>query len=343
MAVNDDEVKIELPTSVKSDSKNALWVCIKDGEKYKFVSALGTAAFGWVYEQRNTIDGVLKENATALTVKYGVERGAVRLIDGDYSMALTSEEWNDSKEPKFNRSENKIENNVLTSGNKQDEKWSTDWYLEPVDNADVAFDRTMPAGHHWGTLYLPYAVEVPENLTAYYATATAVDVANKVIELTEVENVIPAYTAVLINRADDGATETFSFNYTTEKGNTVTGDVFEGRIMETYVGDANYNYYLLLNASKGEAFYWVAKEYNQTGAVGNTHIRCEANKGFLALSAGTTNTGALSFRFGEDATEIDGVKGEDGEVKTIYDLQGRKVVNPKKGLYIIDGKKVLVK
>ena len=39
----------------------------------------------------------------------------------------------------------------------------------------------------------------------------------------------------------------------------------------------------------------------------------------------------------------DEVKGENGEVKTIYDLQGRKVTHPTKGIYIINGKKVLVK
>ena len=39
----------------------------------------------------------------------------------------------------------------------------------------------------------------------------------------------------------------------------------------------------------------------------------------------------------------DEVKGENGEVKTIYDLQGRKVEVPSEGLYIIDGKKVMIK
>ena len=39
----------------------------------------------------------------------------------------------------------------------------------------------------------------------------------------------------------------------------------------------------------------------------------------------------------------DEVKGENGEVKTIYDLQGRKVEVPSEGLYIINGKKVVVK
>ena len=40
---------------------------------------------------------------------------------------------------------------------------------------------------------------------------------------------------------------------------------------------------------------------------------------------------------------IDEVKGENGNVKAIYDLTGRKVEVPTKGIYIIDGKKVFVK
>ena len=37
------------------------------------------------------------------------------------------------------------------------------------------------------------------------------------------------------------------------------------------------------------------------------------------------------------------VKGENGKVKTIYDLNGRAVEKPAKGIYIINGKKVLIK
>ena len=40
---------------------------------------------------------------------------------------------------------------------------------------------------------------------------------------------------------------------------------------------------------------------------------------------------------------LDEVKGEDGKVKTIYDLRGRAVENQTNGIYIIDGKKVFVK
>ena len=42
-------------------------------------------------------------------------------------------------------------------------------------------------------------------------------------------------------------------------------------------------------------------------------------------------------------TGIEEVKNENGNANTIYDLQGRKVENPTKGIYVINGDKVLVK
>ena len=56
----------------------------------------------------------------------------------------------------------------------------------------------------------------------------------------------------------------------------------------------------------------------------------------------------LTYTNGE--TGIEEVKGESGtngrrksKVKGIYDLQGREVENPTKGIYIIDGKKMFIK
>ena len=40
---------------------------------------------------------------------------------------------------------------------------------------------------------------------------------------------------------------------------------------------------------------------------------------------------------------VDEVKGENSKVKDVYDLSGRKVTNPTKGIYIVNGKKVLLK
>ena len=44
-----------------------------------------------------------------------------------------------------------------------------------------------------------------------------------------------------------------------------------------------------------------------------------------------------------NTTGVEEVKTENGEVKAIYDLQGRKVVNPTSGIYIVNGKKTFIK
>ena len=48
------------------------------------------------------------------------------------------------------------------------------------------------------------------------------------------------------------------------------------------------------------------------------------------------------FDFG-GTTGVSELKTQNGNVKTMYDLQGRKVENPSKGIYIINGKKVYIK
>ena len=48
-------------------------------------------------------------------------------------------------------------------------------------------------------------------------------------------------------------------------------------------------------------------------------------------------------KFIADDTGINDVKNESSNVRTVYDLQGRKVDNPTNGIYIVNGKKVFVK
>ena len=55
-----------------------------------------------------------------------------------------------------------------------------------------------------------------------------------------------------------------------------------------------------------------------------------------------SSASTLAMKKGE-ATGIQEVNTESGKVKGIYDLHGRKVTKPIKGIYIIDGEKVLVK
>ena len=72
-----------------------------------------------------------------------------------------------------------------------------------------------------------------------------------------------------------------------------------------------------------------------------------AGKAYLQIPTAwlpATAQKSVSIRFDEgETTDIDELKGESGEVKTVYDLQGRKVDTPSKGIYIINGKKVIIK
>lgn len=53
---------------------------------------------------------------------------------------------------------------------------------------------------------------------------------------------------------------------------------------------------------------------------------------------------SLTFTKAGEETAIDEVKGENGEVKEIYDLTGRRINEiARPGIYIVDGKKVFVK
>ena len=320
-----DDARIVFPTTVDNDDNSALWICTSANEgKYKFVSALGTAAFGWRCADEEAVEYAISE---------GVEYGTVALAKDGVNLALTTEEHSDGVN--FNQA----------SGNKYQHEghWSTDWILEEVEDAEVAYTRSFGEGLKWGTLYLPYSVTVPDGVTAYYATSS--DVENNVINLTKIETV-PAYKAVLIYRGEN-ATAEFSFPYNENVDEAVVdGDIFEGCVMERLVqGVENYNYYLLLNSTNGERFYWVYKEYDANGKLwpgkDKTHIKCAANKGYLKLPAQQAAS-SYSFRF-DGTTGVEEVKGENGKVKAIYDLQGRKVVNPKEGLYIVDGKKVFIK
>ena len=61
------------------------------------------------------------------------------------------------------------------------------------------------------------------------------------------------------------------------------------------------------------------------------------------LSSVDTSSARISMSFDDETTGINMVHGSGIKADSYYDLQGRKIENPKKGLYINNGKKVVVK
>ncbi len=203
-------------------------------------------------------------------------------------------------------------------------------YLNSVEITWVAEEKESytlaVCAAEYATLFLDYAVEIPYGVEAYAVTA----VNDGYVTLTQVEGVLPANTGVIV-KATEGD---YNFVASTETPATVIGNLLQGTVAATEI---NVEAYVLWNVD-GEACFCKAK---MTDGVWLNN----ANKAYLPASE-ANGAASYSFRFEDGTTGIEEVKTENGEVKGIYDLTGRKLKGENgnlKGIYIINGKKVLVK
>ena len=119
------------------------------------------------------------------------------------------------------------------------------------------------------------------------------------------------------------------------KTDSVSSDGYSGNcLLGTSVSITNPNpgkaYVLSYSQSNGVGFY----KLSSTGTIG-------INKAYLVYDGAV---GARSFfTFEETATgiEMNKIGGNEGNDK-VYDLQGRRVANPSNGIYIVNGKKVIM-
>jgi hypothetical protein len=202
------------------------------------------------------------------------------------------------------------------------------WVVEEVANP-AEFVHTLTVGEAgYATLYLACDVVIPETVETY--VATEFDEEGN-LELTKITGILPANTAVIVK----AAAESYTFAYSAEKGTAVT-NLLEGTTVNTNIEDDAY----VLGNANGIGMYKAKKNQNEGAAWLNN-----AFKAYLPAPANSEGVKSLSFRFeGEGTTGISEVKGENGNVKTIYDLTGRRIeAITAPGIYIVNGKKVLVK
>ncbi len=176
----------------------------------------------------------------------------------------------------------------------------------------------------YATYYSPYALDFSESgLTAYIAEQS-----EGKVSFTEVTNV-PAYTGVLLkaNTAGDYTIKTAVSSET-----NVDANKFIGTVNST---TAPVGSFVLLYGDKGVGFYKTKEQFT----VG-------ANTAYLPASLAQSTDGARSFisiNFDDEANAIEGITAEKQMNGEIYNLQGQRVSTAKKGLYIINGKKVVMK
>ncbi|MBQ5908811.1 MAG: exo-alpha-sialidase, partial [Bacteroidaceae bacterium] len=187
-----------------------------------------------------------------------------------------------------------------------------------------------------GTFYANRPVEIPEGVKAYVATTLPTmdgkdpeGNAIGTITLTQLEEVIPAQTGAVIK----GKENTYTF-FATTSGSVITDNLLRGYAgTEAYAEvalptDGSTNYVLTVMDGVAGFYRKVAgfKVYN--------------NKAYLNVP---TNAKALRMRFvdADGTTEIHDVMIEQSADNCIYDLTGRRVRYAGKGVYIVNGKKVM--
>ena len=198
--------------------------------------------------------------------------------------------------------------------------------LEEVESLPV----TITAANY-ATFFAPVAVTVPSGVTAHTVTING-----EWATLSEPLSVIPANTGVVL--VGEG-----SHDFAITTANAFEGDnALLGTAAAAYITEDAYVLGYINVAEEGqpekkEVGFYTATKNQQDGASWKNN----SHKAYLPMS-NANGAVSYSFRF-PGTTVIENVEVEN-TVKAIYDLTGRKVDEiTAPGIYIINGKKVLVK
>ena len=227
----------------------------------------------------------------------------------------------------------------VVAWNNTDNAGASAWIISEVaDITELSHTLTVSEAGY-ATLCLGYNATIPalagEECGVY--TAAVVD---GYAAMTKVEGVLPANTAVIV-KADAG---TYNFNYATGEASAIEDNELRGTTVNKNFTDAAY----VLGVVDGEAgLYTAANNVSTDTTNDDPEVTYEAwkNNAFKAYlpKADGVNAASYSFRFQGGTTGVENVEVEN-EVKAIYDLTGRKVeAISAPGIYIVNGKKVLVK
>lgn len=222
---------------------------------------------------------------------------------------------------------------------------TSNWNIIPVDQDDSRYfgvkpDVTASAdGSYWATMYAGFPFKPSATDTKVY-TVCKVDYSRGVAVIKEVTGNVPAEAPVL-----------FRCGAATPSGNKLT-------LLASNSGDLSGTNYLQGNyyCNNVEGVHKNVKVYNKntmrmlgTTADGKpAFVKSDiqylpANKCYLAVSSSAPDVLQIvtEEEYATGINELEAPATE--EPRVIYDLQGRRIATPSKGLYIVNGKKMVIK
>ncbi len=182
-------------------------------------------------------------------------------------------------------------------------------------------------GAYWSTYYNSYTnVEVDNNTTIY----TVSQINESTVTLSEVsDKIIKAGQGVILKTTASPIALTFTTAAATDAD--YVGNLLVGNDTPAFC-EANVNYTLDCENTAGLGLFKFAENW------------LPANKAYLPATA-ITETPATYYllSFGSESTGIETVESQQSRDDSFYNLNGQRVSNPSKGLYIVNGQKFILK
>ena len=173
-------------------------------------------------------------------------------------------------------------------------------------------------------------VTIPEGVTAYYAK----EVSNNKVVMIQIMGIIPSQTGVVLF----GNAGTYTFTQASSAGQTITGNLLRPVL--------NQNGYNCISANEYVLTWHDHLVFAQTSS--ENYAEVHYGQAYLDLTGVNVNAGSrlrISFKHGDDdVTGIQNLQSDEQSLDgAIYNLRGQRVEHPTKGIYIINGKKVIIK
>ena len=190
------------------------------------------------------------------------------------------------------------------------------------------------SGAKYASFYAPVPVKIPAGVTAYYIEDSGAHESYVVLTEITAGNVIPANFGVILS----GNAGTYNFEISGVATASVGSNLLEGTVEATRIYSDDY----VLNIMNGEVGLYLTSEYEVTKYQYFTNGSHKAYLPAAAVASVAANSIGFTFDF-SGTTGIDAVEGENNGEVVIYDLSGRRVENPTRGIYIVNGKRVFIK
>lgn len=202
------------------------------------------------------------------------------------------------------------------------------WYFQEVTSINLQIGSSG-----YATLCLPCAIELPEEVEAYVATSQE----DNVLLLQALSNytgnrIVPRYMPVVLRRSENCNQTDFTCPIVNNATTPDVTNLLKGTTLQRSI--ENGSYILHQGTDQNVGFYQIDPADNVLNS----------NKAYLPdLSIFEQ---VLRIRFDGETTEIDlpQIIREDETDEILYDLTGKRVTHPTKGIYITSkGKKRVIK